>query len=277
VLRRSALLFALGLLYYGGVSSPWPDIRLTGVLNRIAVCYLLASLLFLNLRPRALLAAAVAVLVGYWGLMTFVPVPGIGAGSFEKGANLANWIDAQYLPGLKLEGDWDPEGLLSTLPAVGTCLLGVLAGLLLRDSRLTPSAKSAWLIGAGVLMIAGGLLWGVQFPVVKKIWTSSFVLVAGGFSALLLGAFHHLADVWGRTRWAVAFMWIGANALTLYLAANIVDFQSLARRLLGGDVARFLDAHVAYGAGRFAAALLGLALAVALARFLYRRKIFLRI
>ena len=133
VLRRSLLLFALGLVYYGSVSESWPDIRLLGVLNRIALCYLFTSLLFLNLRLLGLIVVFVAILAGYWALMTFVPVSWIGMGSYAKDANLANWIDAQYLPGRKWNGAWDPEGLLSTLPAIGTCLLGVFAGLLLKE------------------------------------------------------------------------------------------------------------------------------------------------
>jgi predicted acyltransferase len=101
-------LFALGLVYYGGVSESWPDIRLLGVLNRIALCYLFTSLLFLNLRLPGLIVAFVAILAGYWALMTFVPVSGIGVGSYAKDANLANWIDAQYLPGRKWNGAWAP-------------------------------------------------------------------------------------------------------------------------------------------------------------------------
>jgi predicted acyltransferase len=209
VLRRSLLLFALGLVYGGlseswpdsGVSESWPDIRLLGVLNRIALCYLFASLLFLNLRLPGLIVAFVAILVGYWALMTFVPVSGIGVGSYAKDANLANWIDAQYLPGRKWNGAWDPEGLLSTLPAIGTCLLGVFAGLLLKEPSLQPHQRTLWLIGAGAAMIALGVLWGLQFPIVKNIWTSSFVLVCGGLSALLLGVFHQVIDAWERRSW----------------------------------------------------------------------------
>ncbi len=166
VLRRSLLLFALGLVYGGvteswpnsGVNESWPDIRLLSVLNRIALCYLFTSLLFLNLRLPGLIVAFVAILAGYWALMTFVPVSGIGAGSYAKDANLANWIDAQYLPGRKWNGAWDPEGLLSTLPAIGTCLLGVFAGLLLKEPNLQPHQKTLWLIGAGPAMIALGVL-----------------------------------------------------------------------------------------------------------------------
>jgi len=277
VLWRSLLLFVLGLIYYGGVSNMWPDIRLLGVLQRIAICYLVASLLFLNLSTRALIATFAALLVGYWALMTFVPVPGIGAGSFAEGANLANWLDAHYLPGLKWNGEWDPEGLLSTLPAIATCLLGVFAGMLLKDTRVEPSQKALWFIGAGVAMVAAGFLWGLQFPVNKNIWTSSFVFVTGGFSAILLGTLYHLVDVRGWKAWTMMFIWIGANPITLYFLDNIVSFRAVAARLVGGDVANFFDTHFSSGAGKFVIAAVGLALAVAVANFLYRRKIFLRV
>ena len=277
VLRRSALLFALGLFYYGGASNMWPDIRLLGVLQRIALCYLFASLLFMHLGVRGLVVAFLSLLVGYWALMTFVPVPEIGAGWFEKGANLASWIDEEYLPGLRLYGEWDPEGLLSTLPAIGTCLLGIFAGLLLKDTRIEPAQKALWFIGAGVGLVAAGWLWGLQFPVIKNIWTSSFVLVAGGYSMLLLGAFYLLIDVWGAKKWATIFLWFGANAITLYMINNVVGFQGLAGRLVGGEVAKFLNAQLTYGAGSFVIVTVGIILAIVLAGFLYRRKIFLRV
>ncbi len=236
VLRRFVVLFLLALIYAGGVSKLWPEIRLLGVLNRIALCYLFASLLFLNLRWRGLVAACATLLVGYWALLTFVPVPGIGAGVVEPGQNLSNWVDANYLPGKKWDGTWDPEGLLSTLPAIATCLLGVLAGLWLRRPCDCARHKSLWLVSAGVIMVLLGFIWGFQFPVVKKIWTSSFVLVAGGYSAILLGVFHQVIDVWGKQKWAVPFVWIGANAITLYFCENIFNFEKLAGRLVGGDV-----------------------------------------
>jgi predicted acyltransferase len=277
VLRRSLLLFALGLIYYGGVSVKWPDIRLLGVLQRIALCYLFASLLFLNLRLRWVVAAFVALLVGYWALMTFVPVPGIGAGSYAKGANLANWIDFNYLPGRKWDRTWDPEGLLSTLPAIGTCLIGVFAGVLLMNPRIEPRHKSLWLVGGGIAMVLAGYVWGLQFPIIKSIWTSSFVLVAGGYSLMLLGAMHQFVDIWGIKWWATVFVWIGANAVTLYFLNNVVDFQLFATRLVGGDVSAFLNWAIAPGAGRFAAHAVGLAVAIAIAGYFYRRKIFLRV
>jgi predicted acyltransferase len=277
ILRRSCLLFALGLIYYGGAGNLWPDIRLVGVLQRIALCYLFASLLFLHLDLRGLIVAFAALLIGYWALMTFVSVPEVGAGSFTRDANLAQWIDAQYLPGLRFYGEWDPEGLLSTLPAIATCLLGVFAGLLLRDTRVEPMQKALWLMGAGVVLVEAGYLWGLQFPIIKYIWTSSFVLVAGGYSALLLGTSYLLIDMLGRRAWATVFLWFGANAILLYMVNNLVGFQNVAWKLVGGDIARFLDAELTKGAASFVNVMVGMALAIALARYLYRRRIFLRV
>jgi predicted acyltransferase len=277
VLRRALLLYLLGVIFYGGVAQHWSDIRYVGVLQRIAICYLFASLLFLNLDRRGLIIALVVLLGGYWALMTFVPVPGIGAGSFGPDANLANWIDANYLPGRLWDKQRDPEGLLSTLPAIGTCVLGVLAGVLLKDDRLTPTQRSLWLIGGGIGLVAAGYLWALQFPIIKAIWTSSFVLVVSGYSAMLLGVMHQVIDVWGWKAWATIFVWIGANAIALYFINNIVGFEPFALRFVGGDVSAWLDRLVTPGTGLFVAHLLGLVLAVALAGYLYRRKIFLRI
>lgn len=227
VLRRALLLYGLGLIYYGGICHHWTDIRFLGVLQRISLCYLFASLLFLNFHVRGVVVALVALLVGYWALMTFVPVPGIGAGSLAPYANLANWIDTHYLPGRLWDVTRDPEGLLSTLPAIGTSLLGVLAGRLLVDGRLQAQKKSLAMVVGGILLVAAGYLWGLQFPVIKVIWTSSFVLVAGGYSLMLLGASHQIIDVWGFKRWATPFVWIGANAITLYFISLLTSILFL--------------------------------------------------
>jgi predicted acyltransferase len=277
VMRRALVLYVLGVLYYGGVAEGWSDMRLLGVLQRIALCYLFAALLFLHFGRRGLLTAVVVLLGGYWALLSFVPPPGSSAVSFAPDANLANWIDANFLPGRLWDGTRDPEGLLSTLPAIGTCLLGVLAGQTLMDARTTPEQKSLRLVGAGIVLIAAGYLWSIQFPLIKAIWTSSFALVCGGFASILLGMFYQVSDAWRLKRWAEVFIWIGANAVTLYLLASIVSFERLAVRLVGGDVGRLLDDALTTGAGRFAAHALGMVLAVTVAAFLYRRKIFLRV
>ncbi len=277
ILRRTLVLYALGLIFYGGVGHQWGDIRFVGILQRIAICYFFTSILFLNFNQRGLIVVLVALLGGYWAVMTFVPIPGADAVSFEPNANLANWIDLHYLPGRLWDITRDPEGLLSTLPAIGTCLLGALAGLLLKDERLTPTQRSLCLIGGGIMMVAAGHLWGLQFPIVKAIWTSSFVLVAGGYSAILLGILHQVIDVWGWKAWATIFVWVGANALLLYLINGIAGFEPFALRLVGGDVSAWFDRFVTPGTGLFIAHVVGLVLAVLLARFLYQRKIFLRV
>jgi predicted acyltransferase len=277
ILRRALVLYVLGLIFYGGVGHQWGDIRFVGILQRIAVCYFFTSILFLNLNQRGLIVVLIALLGGYWAVMTFVPIPGADAISFEPNANLANWIDLHYLPGRLWDITRDPEGLLSTLPAIGTCLLGALSGQLLNDERLTPTQRSLWLIGGGIIMVAAGHLWGLQFPIVKAIWTSSFVLVAGGYSAILLGILHQVIDVWGRKAWATIFVWVGANALLLYLINGIAGFEPFALRLVGGDVSAWFDRLVTPGTGLFIAHIVGLVLAVVLAGFLYRRKVFLRV
>jgi len=280
ILRRSILLFVLGILYSGGFTQEWPNIRLLGVLNRIALCYLFAALIFCHFKPRGMIAICAGLLIGYWAAMTFVPFTVNGTvfrGVFEPGLNLANYIDAQFLPGRKYDGTWDPEGLLSTLPAIATCLLGVFAGLLLQNRTVSEQKKVMYLFAAGVSAMIAGWLWHAQFPVIKKIWTSSYVLVAGGYSAMLLACFHQLVEVWGWRRWTAMFVWIGANPITLYLADNLIGFERLARRFAGGDVRRLIESNLGTGTGDLVIAIVAVLLATALAWFLYRRKIFLRI
>jgi len=296
VITRSVLLYLFGLLYYGGLSKTIGDIRLLGVLQRIALCYLFAGLAFIFLRrprpepqtrrsPRTsfldgewfaasrwLILVLVALLVSYWALMTFVPVPGVGAGNYAEGKNLANYIDKKYLPLYKWDGDHDPEGLLSTLPAIGTCLMGVLAGMLLKQDSIVPQKKALWLAGAGLAALMVGYLWGLQFPIIKKIWTSSYVLVAGGYSLLLLALFYQLIDVWRWQKWAMPFVWVGTNAITLYLAVNFVDFKYLSSLLVGGPVE-----HALGRAGEVVLVGVAILLVWLLGHFLYRRKIFVRL
>jgi predicted acyltransferase len=207
----------------------------------------------------------------------FEAASGSVTGSYAPGLNLTNHLDYQYLPGRKYDTYYDPEGYLSTLPAVVTCLLGVFAGLLLRRTDRTEPEKVRSLIMAGLAAIALGWLWHLQFPVIKKLWTSSYVLVVGGYSALLLAAFHHVVEVRGWRRWCVPFVWIGMNPITLYLANNLIGFRRLAQRFVGGDVKSGLDAHLGSGAGQGLIAIVGLALMLVLARFLHQRRIFLRL
>lgn len=310
VVRRGLLLVLLGIFYSGGLSTEWPNIRLLGVLQRIGLAYLGAGLLFIAFKPRTLAAVCVGLLTGYWALMTFVPIRDIQlsrekldplaveagttnstsfarsrfeqttsriTGRFEPGYNLSHHLDFQLLPGRLYDTYWDPEGMLSTLPAIGTCLLGVFAGLLLRRSDWDASRKLRILAICGVVGLGAGFLWGLQFPVVKKIWSSSFVLVAGGFSALLLAVFYGMVDVLQWRAWCQPFVWIGTNSITIYLANNIIGFRRLAERFVGGDVKRILETHVAKGMGELVIALTGIGIGLLLVWFLHRKKLFMRL
>jgi predicted acyltransferase len=272
ILRRFLLLYLLGILYYGGFSTPFEKIRLVGVLQRIALCYLFASLLFVYLKPKALAGVCAGLLLGYWALLSFVPVPGHGAGNFAEGANLANYVDQQYLPLRKWDGDHDPEGLLSTLPAIASCLLGVFAGLLLKNNSMPDRKKVAHLVTGGLVCLAVGWLWHFNFPVVKKIWTSSFVLVAGGYSCLLLAAFYQVVDVWKFRKWAMPFVWIGVNPITIYVGGRFIDFEGMAKLFVGGPVNSYLGVY-----GELVLAVTTLAFGFLFLRFLYQHKIFLRV
>ncbi len=281
VIRRGVLLYLLGVFYYGGFGISYEQIRLLGVLQRIAICYLCAGLIFCYFKPRGQLIWCVALLAGYWLVMTFVPVPGGTAGNFEPGQNLANWVDIHYLPLRKWDGAYDPEGLLSTLPAVANCLLGVFAGLLLRDTTRREWKKVGYLLIAGVVLAASGWLWNMQFPIIKKIWTSSFVLVACGYSCLLLAAFHLVVEVIGWRRWAMPFVWIGMNPITIYMVDNLVDIPRIATHLVGlrlvtdtppvGELSNYFGRYDELVAG-----LVGLLIVFGIAGLLYRRKVFLR-
>jgi predicted acyltransferase len=273
IVRRAVFMYLLGIFYYGGFSGAFHDIRLLGVLQRIALSYLFTGLLYTFAGLRGRLLACATLLIAYWALLTFVPVPGVGAGHFAAGQNLTNWIDKQYLPLRRWDGDYDPEGLLSTLPAIASCLLGSFAGTLLKKRSVEDRRKVLYLVAAGVASVLLGWLWNLQFPVIKKIWTSSFVLVAGGYSAILLSVFYQVVDVWKYRKWAQPFLWIGMNSITIYLIDNLVDVEKIAQRFAGGDLSKFYLGNF----GELVIALVSIAITLSICRFLYERKIFLRL
>jgi len=272
IIRRTLLLFFLGIIYSGGISKGFHEIRLMGVLQRLALSYCFASLLFCHLDTKKLAAVCVGLLLVYWAWLTFVPVPGLGHTSFAMGENWSNWLDQHVLPLRRHDGNWDPEGILSTIPAVATCLLGVFAGKFLKNAPVAHEKKGYYFVAAGIVCVALGYLWGLQFPVIKKIWTSSYVLVAGGYSAVLLGLFYQVIDVWKVRKWTTPFLWIGSNSLVIYLSWNLIQFKVIAQRFVGGEIYEWLGA-----AGDLAIVTVSLAMLLGLARYLYQKRLFIRL
>jgi predicted acyltransferase len=234
--RRAAVLFFFGFLVnnLGSILFRSPHFqpsswRIYGVLQRIAICYLVASLFYLwDRRWQTKAIAIVVALVGYWFLMRWVPVPGLGLPGrdipfLDKDRNLVAWLDRQIFPGSMLyETVRDPEGLLSDLPALGTALLGMLAGMWMR-SKHSLQGKAAGLAGGAATLIALGSLWALEFPLNKKLWTSSYVLVAAGISAALLSLFFWAIEVNGwNGKWTKPFLILGSNSIAAYMISELL-------------------------------------------------------
>lgn len=226
ILRRTLIIFALGLFlnWYPPTADPLGrllTLRIPGVLQRIAICYGLAAIIFLRVGRRGIWQLAGGLLVGYWLLLTLVPAPGFAAGDLTREGSLASWVDRTLLPGHIYKPDYDPEGILSTIPALATALIGVLAGEWLRRDR-DGMEKAAGLFAAGVLTLLAGYLWDGLFPINKALWTSSYVLFTGGLGLLTLALCYWLVDLRGLRRWAWPFVVFGVNALALYALSGIM-------------------------------------------------------
>jgi predicted acyltransferase len=264
---RALIIFLVGVIYSGGLSEGLDKVRWLGVLQRIGVASAVAGALSLVLQTRGLIVATVSLLAGYFLMLKFIPVPGFGAGDFTEGHNLADYIDKLWLPGRAYLGlDHDPEGFLSTLPAIATALLGILAGKGLQ-CQASPSKKVLEFIVVGAALVSLGWLWEPYFPVIKKIWTSSFVLVAGGWSAILLGVFYGLIEGLNWKRLAIPFVWVGANPIFLYLVHGMGGFRRVTMAITGHPAKDWL----------WIVAVVEFALVLLAARWLYKQRVFIRI
>jgi predicted acyltransferase len=208
-------------------------------------------------------------------MMALIPVPGFGAGDYSMEGSLAGYIDRMLLPGVLYNKVHDPEGILSTLPAIATALMGSITGnLLLRpDQAVSRMRKFYILLAAGVVAMLVGWLWGQLFPINKNLWTSSFVLFAGGLSLLFLALFYLVIDVWGFKRWSFFFVVIGMNAITIYLLqAGMLSFWETTDYFLGGIAGKLSEgwSNLLMSIGYVTAVWL-------LLYFFYKRKIFLRV
>lgn len=232
-LKRALTLFGLGLFLaffprnfstFNFVES-LQTIRIPGVLQRIGVVFFISSVIFLKSSEKTIFRTIVIILFTYWALMTFVPVPDVGYANLEKETNLGAWLDRTILTEAHLwksAKTWDPEGILSTLPAIASGLIGVLVGVYLKRKDVDAAVKISWLFAVGVLITLAGLLWDLQFPINKSLWTSSYVLYTGGLATIVLALCYWIIDVNNYNRFTKPFVIYGVNAITVFFVSGLM-------------------------------------------------------
>ena len=231
--KRALVLFGLGLILSifprnfedFDLINALQHVRIPGVLQRIGVVFFIASFLFLKLSTKNIYRTFILILFGYWLLMVFVPVPGVGYANLEKETNLGAWLDRTILTEAhlwKAAKTWDPEGILSTLPAIATGLFGVLVGIYLRRKDVEVGTKMAWLFSAGAVAVLLGLLWDLEFPINKALWTSSYVLYTGGLATIFLALSYWIIDANHYNRFTKPFVVYGVNAITVFFVSGLL-------------------------------------------------------
>ncbi len=270
VIKRFLTLLLMGYIFNGLFDLQFDQLRHTGVLTRIAYCYLITSIIMMHLGTKARIWLTACLLLLYWALMTLVPVPGHGAGVLTPAGNLAGYIDRLLLPGKWYDyGGGDYLGILSYITATASTLAGVLAGHWMRSGREDRvMVRGLALAGVAALLVA--LLWNTVFPINKPLWTSSYVVYAAGWSCLLLAAFYWIIDMKGYKRWAFPFVIIGLNPLTIYLAQRLFNFGHIADIFVHG----FIDNLGAFEPLFYVACVF--AVKWLFVYFLYRQRIFLK-
>jgi predicted acyltransferase len=281
--QRAVIIFLLGFLLGPFPNIDFASIRIPGVLQRIAVCYLAATLIFLFTRVRGQILWAVGLNVLYWGLMMLYPVPGCGAGSLAKDCNFARYIDGLALSGhmWKASRVWDPEGIVSTLPAISTVLAGILAGHLLRAvAEHAKRVRRLLLGGAGLALL--GLLLSLWMPINKNLWTTSFAAFMSGLAAVVFAAWYWLADIRGWGRWFRPFEIFGTNAILMFLlSGSFAKFMAMVKLGDGTSLHGWLYGKVLLAVASpinasLLYALCNVAVLFLVAWFLYRRRWFLK-
>jgi predicted acyltransferase len=270
---RLLALIGFGLLYNGILSRGFTNFRYVSVLSQIGFGYFFAALICLytsSMRGRILWL--LGIMGGVAVLQLFVPVPGHGAGTFEPGTSINAWLDQRLIPG-RLHGKvFDPEGVLCIISAISITLMGALVGFLVRNKQHAPAKKALYIALAGVGAIALGIALSPFYPVIKKMWTVPYVLLAAGVSALLLSLFYFVIDVKGSKNWTLFFRVFGMNSITIYMGARIIDFRDISRFFLN-----WTSVHINEQWGAVFIAIGVLVIEWALLLFLYKRKIFLRV
>jgi predicted acyltransferase len=237
VISRGLILVLLGIVYNNGVRFNLDGLRYGSVLGRIGLAWMFAALIFMNTRLTWRIIWFCVILLGYWILLMLFPARDLGSTDiYSMEGNLASYIDRMLMPGRLYLKIHDPEGLFSTIPAIGTALLGMFTGEFMHSNRWAdkPMKKVLYLFIAAVILIVIGRIWNLEFPINKNIWTSSFVCYVGGLSLLFFAIFYLIIDVWNYKKWAFFFVVIGVNPITIYLVGRIINFRSATRFFFGG-------------------------------------------
>lgn len=225
VVKRGLILVLLGIIANNGlVIKPIAEIRFGSVLGRIGLAYMFANIIYIYTKELGQLIWFGVILIGYWLFMKFTSAPGFPAGDLTMEGNIVSYFDRLFLPGKLYLGIHDPEGLLSTVPAISTGLLGILTGNFLKREGVAPAKKALRMGIIGIAFVAFAHLWDLDFPINKNLWTSSFVLNAGGYSLILLSIFYYIIDVLGYQKWAFFFKVIGMNSILIYMSGHFIDW-----------------------------------------------------
>jgi predicted acyltransferase len=275
IVQRALTLVLLGIIVGNGVRFNFGELRYGSVLGHIGLAWMFAALIFMNSRGRTCLIWLCGILVGYWLLLRFSLAPDLGSTDpFSMEGSLVGYVDRLLMPGHLYKKIHDPEGLLSTVPAIATALLGMLTGqfVMSRQTDGKPSDTVIKMVLAAAGLIAVGLLWDLIFPINKNLWTSSFVCFVGGLSLLLFSLFYVVIDISKVERWAQFFVVIGMNSITIYLGQRFIDFDKPTQFFFGGAVALFPKAWSGALTATAHMAVVWLFL-----YFLYRKKIFIKV
>ena len=282
IVKRTLIIFAIGLFLNGLPYFGLAEYRIPGVLQRIAVCYFFASIIFLNTKLRTQIAIAIGLLIFYWALVKLVPAPGFAAGDLTKEGSLPSYVD-RVVFGKHVWAQarvYDPEGLLSTIPAIVTSLIGVLTGQWLRTEK-TRYEKAAGMFVAGAVLVAIGWAWNAFFPINKALWTSSYVAFTGGLALQFLSVCYWLIDIKGYRRWAKPFEVFGLNAIALYVVADVLAMLlgvvKVGGEPLGGRIYSFFAAIASPINASLMFAICFVLFCLVLMWILYQRKIFLKV
>lgn len=280
-LKRSAIIFLLGMLLTLFPRFDFANLRVVGVLPRIALVFMACSLMFIYWKPKRIFWMGGALLVFYWIVMMYVPLPGAGEVLLEPGRNMAAWIDGYITPGRMYRTTWDPEGLFSTLPAIASGISGIAIGLIWLRKELDVSKRLMWMFTLGFLYFLVGNVWGWFFPMNKHIWTSSYVLHTSGLATMGFAASIVIIDILNITRGTKMFVVFGLNAITAYVLHGLIF--KVAKIFSGEPVlsVRFTNALIDVGIEPNLAslcwALLYLCICYVPIYALYRKRIFIKV